>query len=491
MLYKYALSFIILLLCCSFSGRCSEEARASNLIIKNIEIKGNRKTREKVILRELRFKAGDTIPAAVIMDEIEFSRLNVFNLGLFKDVKMNISEWEEDSLTVTIDLIERWYYIPAPIFKLTDRNFNVWWVDYDHDFSRTIYGLFYSQDNVTGNNDLLRLGFYTGFSQAVSVMYNFPHINKKQTLGIEAFFRFDRNKSFEYIANGNKHVFYTSNEFVRKIFHTGAVLRYRKEVHDEQYFGLFFRSTSLNDNILELDSNNYFLNDDLRQNFFQFNYRFERDYRNIQAYPTKGYQWSIEVEKLGLGIYNDVDFFNIYGSVSKFIDIGKNFYGSGLIRTKISAPALQPYYNQRGLGYDQDFVRGYEFFVIDGQQYVFTRANIKHNFLNFNMRNPLMKDVRIGSIPFQFFIKGFVDLGYVSDETYFKNNPLNNSLLIGGGLGLDIVTLYNNVFRIEYSLSKANGLDGKKVENGLYLHFVLDISDDMRTLKRARYLDPK
>ena len=46
---------------------------------------------------------------------------------------------------VMVDVKERWYIFPLPIFELADRNFNEWWKT--RDFSRTNYGLSVVQNN--------------------------------------------------------------------------------------------------------------------------------------------------------------------------------------------------------------------------------------------------------------------------------------------------------------------------------------------------------
>jgi hypothetical protein len=44
-------------------------------------------------------------------------------------------------LILLVDVNERWYTFPVPIFELSDRNFNEWWQNYNHDFRRVNYGL--------------------------------------------------------------------------------------------------------------------------------------------------------------------------------------------------------------------------------------------------------------------------------------------------------------------------------------------------------------
>jgi hypothetical protein len=58
----------------------------------------------------------------------------------------------------------------------------------------------------------------------------------------------------------------------------------------------------------------------------------------------------------------------------------------------------------------------------------------------------------------------FADMGRVWDSRFSAANSLNNQWLNGYGLGLNLVTSYDQVVRGEYTL---NGLG----EHGFFLHF--------------------
>ncbi|MEM7181775.1 MAG: POTRA domain-containing protein [Spirochaetota bacterium] len=72
--------------------------------IENIIIKGNKKTLDKVIRRELLFKPGDLFNSALI----NRSRERVFNLGYFKEVNLSYRPGSDESkINVIIDVIEQ------------------------------------------------------------------------------------------------------------------------------------------------------------------------------------------------------------------------------------------------------------------------------------------------------------------------------------------------------------------------------------------------
>ena len=66
--------------------------------------------------------------------------------------------------------------------------------------------------------------------------------------------------------------------------------------------------------------------------------------------------------------------------------------------------------------------------------------------------------------PYAFYLKSYFDIGYASNtQNYEGNQFLADKLLFGGGLGLDIVTMYDIVVRLEYSWNSIG-------DNGFFFH---------------------
>jgi outer membrane protein assembly factor BamA len=65
-------------------------AQENRLIINDIQISGNRRTREDIILRELTFRKGDTIPRSYLEFNINRSRQNILNTSLFNYVTISL-----------------------------------------------------------------------------------------------------------------------------------------------------------------------------------------------------------------------------------------------------------------------------------------------------------------------------------------------------------------------------------------------------------------
>jgi hypothetical protein len=157
----------------------------------------------------------------------------------------------------------------------------------------------------------------------------------------------------------------------------------------------------------------------------------------------------------------------LQSSFHKYWTISPHFYYSAEVEGKVSQNGTQPYYLQHALGYSNSFVRGYELYVVDGNNYALVKNEIKFRILH----NPLQPIPIVGLSQFNtsyysVFITAFSDWGYVgAANPNTTNNFLANSPLWGNGFGIDFITYYDLVFRVEYSFNKLG-------QSGLFLHFV-------------------
>ncbi|HEV8080981.1 MAG TPA: POTRA domain-containing protein, partial [Chitinophagaceae bacterium] len=111
----------------------------SRIHLRKIFIKGNKKTKDYIILREMELKPGDSIPASSIIDALEKDRRHIFNTTLFLEVTVEpliVSAFEFD---INIIVKERWYIFPLPELQFVDGTFNEWLVKYKGDLNRLNY----------------------------------------------------------------------------------------------------------------------------------------------------------------------------------------------------------------------------------------------------------------------------------------------------------------------------------------------------------------
>ena len=197
----------------------------------------------------------------------------------------------------------------------------------------------------------------------------------------------------------------------------------------------------------------YFANGSNRQRFFRAAYHFAFDYRDIRAYPWEGYYIGGTIEKDGLGFFNDRNALTLRARAEKFIPFW-NRWSLGLVtRLKYSfIRQQQPYNDNRALGFGQDKLTGFEFYIIDGLDAAMLRSNLRFEIWRGNIEFGKWVFIEaFRTLPFRLNLSVANDIGVANDP--FANrqvNPLSNRLLYGGGVGLDFIFYYDFVFRVSY-----------------------------------------
>ena len=127
----------------------------------------------------------------------------------------------------------------------------------------------------------------------------------------------------------------------------------------------------------------------------------------------------------------------------------------------IRLPFDQPFINQRMLGYGDLYVRGLEKYVIDGVAAGLSRQTLRYELFNFSVPT-FIKSRTHDEVPFRIYPKVFFDYGYVYNK-HFTNNSLVNRPLYSAGFGIDLVSFYDFILRVDYSFNQLG-------QNGLFLH---------------------
>lgn len=97
-------------------------------------------------------------------------------------------------------------------------------------------------------------------------------------------------------------------------------------------------------------------------------------------------------------------------------------------------------------------MRGMEYYVVDGMAGAISKLNLGYDLFTLNLKLPV-KSSTYKKIPIKFYPKIYTDFGYCYSP-YNNSNLFNNQLLHTYGIGVDIVTIYDIVFKIEYSINQ-------------------------------------
>lgn len=442
-------SIVALILIIQLGGNLN----AQNLLrINKIEVSGNSKTKEDIILRELNFKMGDSLSVIDIEKYIEKSKQNLINTNLFLTVNIlyNLSDQFTD---IYIVLKERWYLVVLPEVLLADRSFNEWWYERNRDLTRLTYGINAKHFNLSGNNDQLRAKIMGGFVPYFELSYAKPYIDKRKRIGIRTSVFYSTQRTMVYRTWNDKLDFFVSEKRMRE--RKGAIfeLRLRNALYHFHAINLGYTNTTLADTITKLNPNFFEANTN-SQKVFSFTYDYRFDQRDNRQYPLKGRLLYSQLSNFYVkGGYNQI---NIFGLYSFFQPLKKSFFWESSARVKFSNPKKQYYPLITGLGFSNNLVRGYELYVIDGQHFGLWKNTLKYELLKkeFNLKK-FIKLSQFSTLPIAIYPNAYFDIGYIKNYyPFYSNSKLSNKLLKGGGLGLDIVTWYNSNIKMYYSINQ-------------------------------------
>lgn len=435
--------------------------------ISSITLIGNKLTKDHIIYRELTFHLFDTISKNQLDAIFKRSEENLLNTSLFNSARITRLHNGND-LDVFIIFTERWYVFPLPIFEIAERNFNVWWRT--KDFSRVVYGGILTWNNFRGRNEEVGATVRLGYTQRISFYYKIPFINKKQRSGLNFGYAYARNHQTGIRTTDNEVRYFKDEEKYART-ETGASVSYshRADLYESHLFEGSYRYAEVLDTIRKINTD-YFSKGKSTTKYFSLRYLYKSDHRDLVNYPLKGNYFEFELTKVGLPfLKDDVDFYAIQSRYKKFWTLPYGFFFSTGLTARFTGNEFQPYYNTRAIGYGYDYLRGYEYYVIDGQRFGLLKTNLKYRLLGERVVQanfiPLKK---FSVIPFAFYLNLYADAAYVEDKQFANLNSLVNQWQYSYGSGIDFVTYYDLVLRFEFSVNKLG-------ESGFFLHFTAPI----------------
>lgn len=462
--YRNILTLLLLLYGSALLAGNPPTGDTTLLRVVGVTIVGNKVTRPQVIMRELTFAEGDVLPSDELYARMERSQQNLMNTALFNSVVILPAYLSSSDVLVEITLNERWYLWPSPILQLADPNFNVWWETRDLD--RLNIGFFLNHYNFRGMNENVYLKMQFGYTQQFGLRYRVPFFDKAQKWGFSAGASYAQQKEITVGTLDNERILLSLQDRNMRTTWQGDLELSLRRSHDvRHYWRLGYTQAEVQDTVTA-HTPEYFRNGRTSTTFLTAGYTFIWDQRDLKTYPKAGRYAELKLDRYGLGPLssNAPDVTTAYGTVKKWWPLGRRWTMAGSLRGKATLGGPPSYFIQEGLGYG-NYVRGYEYYVIDGEHFALAKANVL-----FTLIAP--RTYRLEPVPLEAFrtlyiavyLNAFVDAGRTWDSRYAAVNPLANDALAGYGLGLDLVTSYDQVMRLEFSVNRLQ-------ESGLYLHF--------------------
>ena len=443
----------------------AQPAAPSRVAVLGITISGNKITKERIILREMLVQEGDTLAETELTERMERSRQNLMNTGLFNTVTVLPLYLDASHAMVEVSVHERWTIWPSPIFELADPNFNTWWRTFERDLGRVNYGAYLYKYNFRGRNETLYIKAQFGYARQFGFRYKVPGIDQRGRWGMSVGAYYTEQAEVTAATEGNRRVLLRRTDGPNRDEQKADIeVSYRRS-HDVRHFlRAAFVQASARDTVIAT-AIDYFDGQASDARYLSLGYGITWDRRDLRIFPRAGHYAEARVDRLGLGLLsnNAPDITTAYLSVKKWWKLGEPLSLSLGARGKYTW-GTPPYYAQEGLGYGH-YVRGYEYYVIDGENFTLGKANAIIQLVRpRNQRVEFMPAEAFRSLYFALYLNLYADVGRVWDSRYNATNPLAGQWMSGYGAGIDVVSSYDQVIRFEYTLNALG-------EHGFFLHF--------------------
>lgn len=465
-MFRCPVALLVLGLLCGCSELHAQVTTAGtqpSVQVIGLSVIGNKVTREHIILREMLVKEGDTMDSERFYERLERSRQNLLNTGLFNTVAVLPLYIDPRNAIVEITVNERWYLWPAVVFDLADPNFNTWWLT--KDLSRVNYGVYLYRYNFRGLNETIYAMAQFGYAQRFALHYKAPYMDRRQRWGISVGGGYLQQAEVTAGTSENLRILLANPNGPNRTERYGEAEVTLRRNHDiRHHWRIGYTNADVADTVVNT-AVDYFNGFATNSTFLSLGYTFVWDKRDVRFFPRSGHYLEGRLDRYGLGLLdeNAPDITTLYATGKRWWKVHEKVTLALSMRGKYTF-GTPPYYVQEGLGYGH-YVRGYEYYVVDGEHFALGRGNFVYQLVkprNYRVEAVPLEAFR--TLHFALYAHAFADAGRVWDGRYAAANFLANTWLSGYGVGLDLVSSYDQVVRGEYSFNALG-------EHGFFLHF--------------------
>lgn len=431
----------------------------SAYVIKAISLSGNKRTRRSTILRELPFHTGDAYPLPAIVEKLEESKRQLMNTNLFRNVVVTLRSLQGHTVSVDVDVEEKWYFYPQPFLRVANGSFSQW-NERGRKLEHLNYGLKLTQYNFSGRNDKMYLNFTNGYTKKVELQYQGFFLDKdlKWSSGISL--AYGKNRELNYATENNKLLpIKTPGGYLYEFMQSTLDFMYRPAIKTRHTLSVGYNYNRIGDTVRKL---NAFYTTANTYSYPYLTYKLSFKDLDFNPYPTKGQTGELTLYKAGFG--GAINLWQLSATGTRYWSLTPKTYFGLNAGGVLKLPFRQPYIMQHFLGYGDAFLQGYENYIIDGVAGGYTKATIGFNLLHKNIPLPEIRWFKsLHNMPLKVYAKTYVNAGYSYNSNPSLYNGLNNRMLYSAGFGLDVVVFTDTVLKFEWSFNQLG-------QNGLYLH---------------------
>lgn len=423
MLFRIALLLFLPLY--SLTAQTPDSLRTVSFgIVDTIFVSGNTKTKEYVILDEMTIRPGGT----ATLEAIEYDRSRIYSLGLFNRVDMAYDS-VGGSRILFVDVSERWYLIPVPLFGFRDG-----------DPKRPFYGAGILHNNFAGRNQKLFASIVFGYNPSLSLFFSHPQIDRQNNLFMSGSLSYSRVRNKSEVASA------VSGDFDEKHFDADVTFGKRFSLYESAGLRLGYQ-------IVQVDQyrTGRTVSSDGTDAFISGTLSYSYDSRDLKEYAASGRFMSFYINKYGFGT-SEVNFARIGGDMRGYAALPGDFTLASRIHGTVVSGGFIPTYNHTYFGYGER-IRGYFKTVFEGENMLGTSVELRWPLLKartiYFTAIPLPPEFSIWRIGISLAI--FADAG----TTWFRGEILSfRSFASGYGGGIHFLLPYSTVLRTEYAFNE-------------------------------------
>ncbi len=430
---RFLLLSVFLLVSTAYSCFCQDSVQVhstvedfpdSVFVVDTVTITGNAHTKDFVILREMSLHPG----ALITRDLLEYDKNRIYSLGLFTEVVLKVMPTTSGKATIDVDVRERWYIYPYPIFGIKDR-----------DWSKLFYGAGLAHLNFRGRDEKLFATFVFGYDPMVALSYRNPFLSEEGTYYLEGHLSYSTEQNQSILAEED-----TAN-FDERHFSVSTTIGRRFGIHHNVWAQLGYDIISVPDFLPGRT-----LSPNGKDSYPNLQIGYTYDSRDLSEYPHLGSLAQFTITKYGVPGAT-IDFIRYATDLRRYVPLVGAFDWTVRAYSDIVAAGPTPPYNHVYFGYGER-IRGHFDEVMEGENLLGLSTE-----LHFTILPP--RYFFVGFLPQEFGVwkfgivaAAFGDAGTV----WFRHDPLALvNVAKGYGLGLHFLLPYSAVLRTEYAWNEA------------------------------------
>ncbi len=390
------------------------------LLVDEVLVTGNEKTKPFVILREMSLRPGEP----VTQERLDYDRERIYSLRLFNMVQVRAYPFTPGKAKIVVEVNERWYIFPFPILGVRDR-----------DWGKVFYGAGAIHNNFRGRNEKLFASVILGYDPAFSLFYRNSFLDEDGTWFMDA------RTSYNRIRNRSPQVESDFGDYEERHFTLMANVGRRVGRHHSVWLSAGYRLVHVpNESAITTISG------DGRDQFPVAGTGYLYDTRDLQEYPSRGTMVGMTFMKYGVP-GRDLDFFRFATDFRHFVPLPGGLTFGARFFTDQGGGKRIPAYSRVYFGYTER-IRGHFDEVVEGENRAGATAELHVPVLAVRyLKMDLLPD---GFNLWRFGMSAalFGDAG----TAWFRSGKFSTANLTKGyGGGIHLLLPYSAVLRIEYA----------------------------------------